>query len=110
LIERLRGDQIHDTIATIVNLEDLIPEGVAACHGLGAVWLEASKTRRRRQSSTTAEETYDGPLPLARKSTLQDTCKHICCTIFPSLSFYNKKAMGELNTPRLAIIMDDTNM
>jgi hypothetical protein len=31
-------------------------------------------------------------------------------TIFPSLSFYNKKAMGELHTPRLAIIMDDTNM
>jgi hypothetical protein len=24
-IERLRGDQIHDTIPTIVNLEDLIP-------------------------------------------------------------------------------------
>jgi hypothetical protein len=40
-------------------------------------------------------------------------CKTLANTsvaqFFP-LSFYNKKAMGELNTPRLAIIMDDTSM
>jgi hypothetical protein len=112
LIGRLKGDQIYDTIDTIANSEDLIPVG----RGCGLSWPWCGLVGSKQNEETSAKLNHHRR-NLRRTSS---SCKeinfarhlqtHLLHNFSLSLSFYNKKAMGELHTPRLAIIMDDTNM